>query len=313
MGLQFGEIQIYKSEIEDAHNLPIKFRILDQTIDESKKEDENVLQDILKVKDETLTSDRNYSKLRKVLAPNKPSLRKIIKERNRQKTNNNKYFKKFRNSYGTNVDAEKYISFQIKKNFGKLKIVKNTIRVKLSGDGTHCGKRLKILNVTFTLPDSGLDAKTTRGNFTLGCFKIKKENYETLKEALGPLTINLESFSRESEIVINNVMYKVEWNLGGDKKFLHIMMGLDSCNSKHCCLFCEIGKEEFYKNDLKEFENLKRSCLDQEDKLKNTKKLIFDHPCETIDGYKNSPIWSFISYDKVVFDTLHLSLRLPGN
>ena len=115
IGLRFGEIPIYKVDDEDAVNQPIQFQIYNKTINEVNKAEETLIQEILRVKDETLTSDRSYDKLQKVLAPNKPRIMIIIKERKRQNAKNNKYFKKYRTRHGTNVDAKKYISYQIKK------------------------------------------------------------------------------------------------------------------------------------------------------------------------------------------------------
>jgi len=75
---------------------------------------------------------------------------------------------------------------------------------------------------------------------------------------------------------------------------------------------CKKAKEEFFVNDLNEIKNLKRSKDDQLKQLEKVKEKKFGVPAESVEGYLHSPILSFISYDDIIFDTLHLSLRLPG-
>lgn len=53
------------------------------------------------------------------------------------------------------------------------------VRVKLSGDGTNIGKRLHVINFTFTLLDEGSVAYGYEGNHTLAVLK-EPENYKSL-------------------------------------------------------------------------------------------------------------------------------------
>lgn len=310
-GLTMGDIPIYIAETENSQE-GINFNIYPFKKSEIETKDENILKKCLQFKDESLISDRIYEKMQKSIMTDKPKIHQIRKERIRLNTKINKNFKKYRNDYGNYVDCKSYICHQIKKNFNKLTIKDNIIRVKLSGDGTRVGKKIKCLNFTFTLPDSGLVSKTSKGNFTLGIFKIKKENRETLKEVMQGINKNLTEFSENPEIIINDFQFKIKFFLGGDMKFIHEMMGLSACNSTHCCFVCKVPKEDFYKNNLKDILNLKRSTFDQSEKLKGVRKKIFEIPIESSEGYLHEPIFSFISYDDIVFDTLHLSLRLPG-
>ena len=57
-----------------------------------------------------------------------------------------------------------------------------TIKIKLSGDGTWLGNRLHVITFTFTLPDFQ-NAKAASGKFLLAAFKTK-ECYDSLKIAL---------------------------------------------------------------------------------------------------------------------------------
>ena len=62
------------------------------------------------------------------------------------------------------------------------KVSKN-IRVKLAGDGTSIGKRLHVINFTFTLLDEGDKAHSFEGNHLLAMFK-EQESYDSLQKTL---------------------------------------------------------------------------------------------------------------------------------
>jgi hypothetical protein len=126
-----------------------------------------------------------------------------------------------------------------------MNIKEKVIRVKLAGDGTKVGP-LTMLNFSFTLPDLGAVAKTANGNFQLGCFEIKSENYETLKVCLAEIAKNVSNMAKiNNTITIDNEVYKIKFLLGGDMKFLHTVMGLNSCNSNNPCLWCKLNKDLF--------------------------------------------------------------------
>ena len=305
IGLEVGEIPIFKSGIDDSKK-NLTFKIHESTQEEVATEKNVTLSAIVEFKDENLVSDKTYDKWQKTLAPEHPTLFRVRKERYAR---NQAYFKIYRNDYGNYVDCDKKICHYIKKNFDKLKIKDNTIRVKLCGDGTNIGRKLKKLNFCFTLPDSGLFAQTAAGNYTLGIFKMQKENHVTLEKVLSEISENLTKFAEKCQIEIQGRIYDSKFSLGGDMKFLHDMMGLNACNSNYSCLICKLLKDDFYKNNLETIKKLKRTIQDQKNKLG---KGFFLSDSGNADGYKNSPIFSFITFDDLIFDTLHLSLRLPG-
>jgi hypothetical protein len=265
------------------------------------KPDSSIISKITKAKDEILLSDSNYERFRKSI-PVLPSIHYIRKSRH---ILNASLFKTFRNKYGSYNDCEHKICYTIEKNFEKLEIRNNIIRVKLCGDGTNCGRRHKLLNFCFTLPDQGMISKTSIGNYTLGIFRIKKEDYKTLKEALSECSSSLKKLSLK-QIEIRGQLYQIKFLISGDMKFLHIIMGLNSCNSKNSCLYCKIDKTAFSENNKILIKNQLRSTDDLRTNIENT------DPGSSISGYLYEPIFEFISFEDVVFDTLHLLLRITG-
>lgn len=267
---------------------------------ESNKIDNNIVSTIQKAKDEICLSDLNYQRFRKYFSA-LPSLHYVRKSRYLL---NASFFKTYRNKYGSYNDCERKICYIIEKHIDNMKIENNTIIVKLSGDGTICGKRNKILNFTFTLPQMICNvAKSVNGNFILGVFKIQKEDYQTLKESLYECSQNLNEFSKK-EITIKDKIFKIKMLLGGDMKFLHLMMGLASCNSNNSCLICKISKKDYFRNNK---ELIKTNLRSVEDLKKNIQDINLG---DINKGYKTYPILQFIDFEDVVFDTLHLLLRI---
>lgn len=62
----------------------------------------------------------------------------------------------------------------------------NKIKIKLSGDGTNIGKRLKIVNFTYTILDEKEIAMNEQGNYILAIVKTT-ETYDNLRESLSDL------------------------------------------------------------------------------------------------------------------------------
>ena len=62
----------------------------------------------------------------------------------------------------------------------------STIKVKISGDGTNIGKRLKLENITYTILNEKDAAMIEKGNYVLAIIKTT-ENYDNLKESLADL------------------------------------------------------------------------------------------------------------------------------
>lgn len=88
---------------------------------------------------------------------------------------------------GIQISFSKSIEEQIKrlKGTGTLKLGER-VRIKVSGDGTNIGKRLGVINITYTILNEKNVATSENANYLLGVIK-GKENYETLSASLSDL------------------------------------------------------------------------------------------------------------------------------
>lgn len=103
----------------------------------------------------------------------------------------------------------------------------NKIRVKLSGDGTNIGKRLHVINVTFTILDESTKAASADGNHLVAVIK-EPENYDKLSKALADIRKDVESLKHVS---VGTEQFEIEWFLGGDWKFLACICGIGAAHA----------------------------------------------------------------------------------
>ena len=94
-----------------------------------------------------------------------------------------------------------------------------TVNVKLSGDGMNIGKRLHVVNFTFTLLEEGRLAYSSEGNHTLAIFK-EPEKYEKLRDALEDIRNEVERLKLST---VEGRTYHINYHLRGDWKFLALV------------------------------------------------------------------------------------------
>ena len=177
-----------------------------------------------------------------------------------------------------------------------------TITVKISGDGTNIGKRLKLENVTYTILNEKDAAMNEKGNYVLAIIKTT-ENYDNLKESLADLN---NEMSNLKEITVNNHKYSIEYFLGGDWKFLACVCGLGAANQNFACIWCKCPRHERF--DIRK----KWSITDKSLGARDSEE-IGKHAKSKQYNCKSNPLFSFIPIDHVIIDTLHLFLRISDN
>ena len=94
---------------------------------------------------------------------------------------------------------------------------------------------MHVINFTFTLLDEGSLAHSCDGNHTLAIFK-KPEKYEYLHDTLEDIRSEVETLKMNT---VDGVVYKINYFLEGDWKFLAIVTGIDSAMSTYACIWCK--------------------------------------------------------------------------
>ena len=199
------------------------------------------------------------------------------------------------------------LQYFIHKNTDRGVSTPDTIRIKLTGDGTQIGRELKVVNIAFTILDEGETAQSVNGNYSIAIVKTG-ESYDDLANAL-------QDICREAKdlevLTVDDKVYKLQFFLGGDLKFLAIICGIDAANAEHACVWCECPKNN-------------RSNMEEQWSLTDTEK-----GARTIQGIteksklgkknknrcncSHEPLFPFIPIARVVVDSLHMFLRISDH
>ena len=173
------------------------------------------------------------------------------------------------------------------------------IKIKLSGDGTNIGKRLTVVNFTFTILNEKDVAMAEKGNYVLAVIKTT-ETYHNLRDSLADLQMEMANLK---EIIANNCTYKIEYFLGGDLKFLALVCGLGRANQDYACVWYKCPREQ-------RWDTSKTWSINDPKFGARTVAEIARFSTEKKFNCKAQPLFDFIPMDHVIIDTLHLFLRI---
>ena len=82
---------------------------------------------------------------------------------------------------------------------------------------------------------------SSNGNRTIGIVN-GPESYDTLKDLFSELFKEINEVNKQGKIKDGDNEIQVELFLGGDHKFLLMVMGLSGATSDYSCLCCKIHK-----------------------------------------------------------------------
>ena len=175
----------------------------------------------------------------------------------------------------------------------------DSLKIKLSGDGTRVGKHLQLLNVTYTIINEGNVAMSEKGNYVIAVIKTK-DDYESIRESVAELR---EEMRNLNEITVNQKTFNIEYFLGGDWKFLATVCGIGQANQDYACIWCLCPKS--LRHDISKSWSLTNTADGA-----RTIDLIKQHARAKKYNCRNVPLFDFIPLDHVIIDTLHLFLRI---
>jgi len=181
------------------------------------------------------------------------------------------------------------------------------IRIKMTGDGTNTGRALKVINFAFRIIDEGDKAQSVNGNYSVAILKID-ESYEDLAKGLEDIC----SEAKDLEVLtVDGKVYKIQFFLGGDLKFLALVCDVEAANADHACVWCKCPKIK--RSDMKEqwsitdTEKGTRTIKETSEKYKLGKTNKNRHNC------CHEPLFSFIPIERVVVNTLHMFLHISDH
>jgi hypothetical protein len=118
-----------------------------------------------------------------------------------------------------------------------------TIKVKISGDGANMTRSSNFILMSFAILQSTDDVLAAKGNHTIAVVK-GKEDYDVLKHCFRDVFNDINDMLREKKLDLGEDTVNLEFFLGGDYKFILLMMGLSGATSNYACAWCKIHKDE---------------------------------------------------------------------
>lgn len=144
------------------------------------------------------------------------------------------------------------------------------------------------------------------GNHTVAIVK-GSECYQTLQESFATVFNEINELIQDKQpLTINNSSFNLEFFLGGDYKFLLLMLGMKGATSIYACLWCKIAKTNRWNMEF-DLEHYNKSPLKRTlqevitlgRKKGNTEKYSCEH----------EPLLK-VDLDNVILDELHLLLHI---
>ena len=109
-----------------------------------------------------------------------------------------------------------------------------TIKVKISGDGANMTRSSNFILMSFAILQSTDDVLAAKGNHTIAVVK-GKEDYDVLKHCFRDVFNDINDMLREKKLDLGEDTVNLEFFLGGDYKFILLMMGLSGATSNYAC------------------------------------------------------------------------------
>ena len=157
--------------------------------------------------------------------------------------------------------------------------------------------------LSFSTLQTGDQVMTAKGNRTLAILN-GKEDYSSLKKSFGSIFSEINSMITEAKITVGDTEVETDFFLGGDYKFILVMLGLNGATANYACAWCKIHKDDRWKTDQHfsyfNSEPLSRSLPE----MKKMSKISKDNY-----GCCKEPLLD-IELDHIIVDELHLLLRI---
>lgn len=118
---------------------------------------------------------------------------------------------------------------------------KDKIQIKVSGDGARMTRNSNYVLLSFSVLQTGESVMSSKGNRTVAVVN-GSEDYLTLKECFGEVFTEINGLINRGTMDIGNTQVKTEYFLGGDYKFILMILGLKGATSNYACVWCKTHK-----------------------------------------------------------------------
>ncbi|XP_066923203.1 uncharacterized protein [Clytia hemisphaerica] len=173
----------------------------------------------------------------------------------------------------------------------RVKSAEKSIMLKISGDGTRLTRKSNLVVMSYTIIEESGSFYKSSGNNAVGV-GMASESYECVKECFQDLITEVNEIAKNPAIVVGGKELDVELFIGGDYKFLLMILGMKSATSDNSCIYCDITREQ------------------RQDPTFTGKKRKIDAKWSKQRGCKDDPILENVPIEHYCVDELHLLLRV---
>ncbi|XP_066918734.1 uncharacterized protein [Clytia hemisphaerica] len=191
---------------------------------------------------------------------------------------------------GDTVGAQCSLMGELKRD-SRVKSADKSIMLKVSGDGTKLTRKSNLVVMSYTIIEESGSFYKSSGNNAVGV-GMASESYDCMKESFQDLITEVGEIARNPKINVDGKDLDVNLLIGGDYKFLLMLLGMKQATSNNACIYCDINKN------------------DRQDPSKSGKKRTINAKWSKQPGCKDDPIFSDVPIDHYCVDELHLLLRV---
>ncbi|CAB4011198.1 Hypothetical predicted protein, partial [Paramuricea clavata] len=177
----------------------------------------------------------------------------------------------------------------------------STIKVKISGDGAKMTRLTNFVIISFSILNAEDTVISSKGNHTIAVIK-GHEDYDLLKVSCAKIFDCINRLARKGTVKVRDKDIRIEMFLGGDYKFLLLILGMKGATSDFACIWCKIHK-------LLSATISKSPTFFRNYAITQNKKDIKSCALKSAFSCQHQPLLD-IKLENVVLDELHLMLRI---
>ena len=121
--------------------------------------------------------------------------------------------------------------------------INDKIKIKINGNGARMTRNSNFIFLSFSILQTGESVMSAKGNRTIGIVS-GTEGYQTIKVSFGSLFKEINSLIDSGKLAVDSQDLNTEFYLGGDYKFILLMLGLKGATSNYACAWCKVHKAD---------------------------------------------------------------------
>ncbi|CAB4007697.1 Hypothetical predicted protein [Paramuricea clavata] len=176
-------------------------------------------------------------------------------------------------------------------------------KVKISGDGAKMTRLTNFIIISFSILNAEDTVMSSKGNHTVAVIK-GHEDYALLKESCSKIFDDINKLASSGKIKIKDKDVPIEIFVGGNYKFLLLILGLKGATSDYACIWCKIHKLLRW--------DMSKTMAYWETHDCHSLKDIKDCALKNKFSCQHQPLLE-VKLENVVLDELHLMLRITGD